>query len=156
MDLYCSGSFDRSVANVSSMPPTSTNPLPAGSIAVVRPTTLVGDFDPLEDERLDGLYLLVLFIVATPAAAAPAAATTITPAVTATITSKPVVKTIKVRLLTLRLVHPAHSKAYILVKVQSGSKTAKIQIALFTTSTPISSFHAVPSGPPVTSNCVTL
>src|SRR5262249_30208987 len=25
-------------------------------IAVVRPTTLVGDFDPLEDERLDGLY----------------------------------------------------------------------------------------------------
>ncbi len=35
-------------------------------IAVVRPTTIVGDFDPLEDERLDGLYLLVLFIVATP------------------------------------------------------------------------------------------
>jgi nucleoside-diphosphate-sugar epimerase len=36
-------------------------------VAVVRPTTLVGDFDPLEDERLDGLYLLVLLIVATPA-----------------------------------------------------------------------------------------
>ncbi len=36
-------------------------------IAVVRPTTLVGDFDPVEDDRLDGLYLLVLFIVATPA-----------------------------------------------------------------------------------------
>jgi len=35
-------------------------------VAVVRPTTLVGDFDPAEDERLDGLYLLVLFIVATP------------------------------------------------------------------------------------------
>ncbi len=36
-------------------------------ISVVRPTTLVGDLDPVEDERLDGLYLLVLFIVATPA-----------------------------------------------------------------------------------------
>ena len=36
-------------------------------IAVVRPTTIVGDFDPVEDERLDGLYLLALFIVATPA-----------------------------------------------------------------------------------------
>jgi nucleoside-diphosphate-sugar epimerase len=36
-------------------------------IVVVRPTTLVGDVDPLEDERLDGLYLLVLLIVATPA-----------------------------------------------------------------------------------------
>ena len=68
-------------------------------------------------------------IVATPAAT-PAAATTITPAVTATITNTPKAKTIKARLLTMRLVHPAHSKAYILVKVQSGSKTAKIQIAL--------------------------
>jgi nucleoside-diphosphate-sugar epimerase len=36
-------------------------------VAVVRPTTLVGDFDPSEDDRLDGLYLLVLLIVATPA-----------------------------------------------------------------------------------------
>lgn len=36
-------------------------------ISVVRPTTIVGDFDPLEDERLDGLYLLALLIVATPA-----------------------------------------------------------------------------------------
>ena len=36
-------------------------------VAVVRPTTLVGDFDPTEDERLDGLYLLALLIVATPA-----------------------------------------------------------------------------------------
>ena len=36
-------------------------------VAVVRPTTIVGDFDPREDERLDGLYLLALFIVATPA-----------------------------------------------------------------------------------------
>jgi nucleoside-diphosphate-sugar epimerase len=36
-------------------------------IAVVRPTTLVGDFDPIDDERLDGIYLLALFIVATPA-----------------------------------------------------------------------------------------
>ena len=36
-------------------------------ISVVRPTTLVGDLDPASDERLDGLYLLVLFIVATPA-----------------------------------------------------------------------------------------
>jgi nucleoside-diphosphate-sugar epimerase len=36
-------------------------------IAVVRPTMLVGDVDPQEDERLDGLYLLVLLIVATPA-----------------------------------------------------------------------------------------
>ena len=68
-------------------------------------------------------------IVATPAAT-PAAGTTITPAVTATITSKPVVKTIKVRLLTMRLVHPAHGKAYLLIKVQSVSKTAKIVIAL--------------------------
>jgi nucleoside-diphosphate-sugar epimerase len=36
-------------------------------IAVVRPTTVVGDLDPVEDDRLDGLYLLVLLIVATPA-----------------------------------------------------------------------------------------
>jgi nucleoside-diphosphate-sugar epimerase len=36
-------------------------------IAVVRPTTIVGDLDPQDDERLDGLYLLVLLIVATPA-----------------------------------------------------------------------------------------
>jgi nucleoside-diphosphate-sugar epimerase len=36
-------------------------------VAVVRPTMLVGDVDPQEDERLDGLYLLVLLIVATPA-----------------------------------------------------------------------------------------
>lgn len=36
-------------------------------IAVVRPTTIVGDFDPNDDDRLDGLYLLVLLIVATPA-----------------------------------------------------------------------------------------
>ena len=35
-------------------------------IAVVRPTTLALDLDPEEDDRLDGLYLLVLFIVATP------------------------------------------------------------------------------------------
>lgn len=36
-------------------------------IAIVRPTTVVGDFDPIEDDRLDGLYLLALLIVATPA-----------------------------------------------------------------------------------------
>jgi nucleoside-diphosphate-sugar epimerase len=36
-------------------------------VAVVRPTTIVGDFDPMEDDRLDGLYLLALLIVATPA-----------------------------------------------------------------------------------------
>jgi nucleoside-diphosphate-sugar epimerase len=36
-------------------------------IAVVRPTTVVGDFDPHDDDRLDGLYLLALLIVATPA-----------------------------------------------------------------------------------------
>ena len=36
-------------------------------IAVVRPTTIVGDFDPSDDDRLDGLYLLALLIVATPA-----------------------------------------------------------------------------------------
>lgn len=36
-------------------------------IAVVRPTTIVGDFEPGEDDRLDGLYLLALLIVATPA-----------------------------------------------------------------------------------------
>lgn len=36
-------------------------------VAVVRPTIIVGDVDPGEDERLDGLYLLALFIVATPA-----------------------------------------------------------------------------------------
>ncbi|APR81777.1 Hypothetical protein A7982_07126 [Minicystis rosea] len=36
-------------------------------IAVVRPTTIVGDFDPNDEARLDGLYLLALLIVATPA-----------------------------------------------------------------------------------------
>lgn len=36
-------------------------------IAVVRPTTIAGDFDPRDDDRLDGLYLLALLIVATPA-----------------------------------------------------------------------------------------
>jgi nucleoside-diphosphate-sugar epimerase len=36
-------------------------------ISVVRPTTIVGDFDPNDDDRLDGLYLLALLIVATPA-----------------------------------------------------------------------------------------
>jgi len=36
-------------------------------VAVVRPTTIVGDFDPHDDDRLDGLYLLGLLIVATPA-----------------------------------------------------------------------------------------
>jgi hypothetical protein len=67
-------------------------------------------------------------IVATPAATPAAGSTTVTPV--ATITGKPVVKSIKTRLLTMRLVHPAHGKAYLLIKVQSASKTAKIHIAL--------------------------
>jgi nucleoside-diphosphate-sugar epimerase len=40
--------------------------MPKLPIAVLRPTTLVGDLDPFEDDRLDGLYLLVLLAVATP------------------------------------------------------------------------------------------
>jgi hypothetical protein len=37
---------------------------------------------------------------------------------------------VKTRLLSMRLVRPAHAKAYIMVKVQSAHKTAKIVIAL--------------------------
>ena len=36
-------------------------------IAVVRPTTIVGDADTGESDRLEGIYLLVLLVVATPA-----------------------------------------------------------------------------------------
>jgi len=36
-------------------------------IAVVRPTTLVGDVGSSETDRLDGIYLLALFVLATPA-----------------------------------------------------------------------------------------
>jgi thioester reductase-like protein len=36
-------------------------------VAVVRPTTIVGDTGTDEGDRLDGLYLLVLLVVATPA-----------------------------------------------------------------------------------------
>jgi nucleoside-diphosphate-sugar epimerase len=36
-------------------------------VAIVRPTTIVGDFEPGDDDKLDGLYLLVLLIVAAPA-----------------------------------------------------------------------------------------
>jgi hypothetical protein len=61
-------------------------------------------------------------IVATPATATQT--NTITKS--NTITSK----TIKLRLLTMRLVRPAHGKAYFLVKVQSAHKTAKITISL--------------------------
>ncbi len=39
-------------------------------------------------------------------------------------------KTIKTRILIMRLVRPAHGKAYFLVKVQSAHKTAKITISL--------------------------
>jgi nucleoside-diphosphate-sugar epimerase len=36
-------------------------------IAVVRPTTIIGDTGTGENDRLDGIYLLVLLVVATPA-----------------------------------------------------------------------------------------
>ena len=61
-------------------------------------------------------------IVATPAVTPK----TITPTKTITV----VKAGLKVRLLSLRLVRPAHAKAYIMVKVQSPHKTAKISIAL--------------------------
>jgi hypothetical protein len=68
-------------------------------------------------------------IIATPAATA---GTTATPAtITNTITPKVTVtvkKTAKLSL--LRLVHPAHAKAYFLIKVSSPNKTAKITVAL--------------------------
>jgi hypothetical protein len=51
---------------------------------------------------------------------------TITPAKTITVTKAAV----KVKMLTLRLVRPAHGKPYFLVKVQSPHKTAKITISL--------------------------
>jgi hypothetical protein len=51
---------------------------------------------------------------------------TITPTKTITVTKT----SSKVRLLTLRLVRPAHAKAYIMVKVLSPNKTAKITLAL--------------------------
>ena len=62
-------------------------------------------------------------VIATPAVTPPPT-NTITPK--ATITSK----TIKTRMLIMRLVRPAHGKAYFLVKVQSAHKTAKITISL--------------------------
>ena len=60
-------------------------------------------------------------VIATPAVTN---TNTITPK--ATITSK----TIKTRMLIMRLVRPAHGKPYFLVKVQSAHKTAKITISL--------------------------
>jgi hypothetical protein len=65
-------------------------------------------------------------VIATPAATA-AAPTAITPIQTIT-TAKHITKA--ARLLSMRLVRPAHAKAYIMVKVQSAHKTAKIVIAL--------------------------
>jgi hypothetical protein len=66
-------------------------------------------------------------IIATPAAgAAITPVQTIVPVKTIT-PAKTIVKT---RLLSMRLVRPAHAKAYIMVKVQSAHKTAKIVIAL--------------------------
>jgi hypothetical protein len=55
--------------------------------------------------------------------AAPAIAASITPVIVKA-------KTIKTRVLTLSVVHPAHAKAYVSVKVQSASTKAKIVIAL--------------------------
>jgi len=66
-------------------------------------------------------------IIATPAAgAAITPVQTIVPVKTIT-PAKTIVKT---RVLSMRLVRPAHAKAYIMVKVQSAQKTAKIVIAL--------------------------
>ena len=59
------------------------------------------------------------------ATAAPAAPAQITPVKTIT-----VAKTVKVKMLTLRLVRPLHGKPYFLVKVQSPHKLAKITIVL--------------------------
>jgi hypothetical protein len=62
--------------------------------------------------------------------ATPTAPQTITPGTTitpkATITAKKAVA----RLLSLRLVHPAHGKAYFMIKILSPNKTAKITVAL--------------------------
>jgi len=56
---------------------------------------------------------------------------TVTPSQITPIKTITVVKAgVKARLLSLRLVRPAHAKAYIMVKVQSAHKTAKITIAL--------------------------
>jgi hypothetical protein len=64
--------------------------------------------------------------------AAPATGATITPVqtITPTKTITPVKVAMKTRVLSMRLVRPAHAKAYIMVKVQSAHKTAKIVIAL--------------------------
>jgi hypothetical protein len=65
-------------------------------------------------------------ISVTPAATAGA---TVTP--TQTITPVTVTKAaIKTRLLSLRLVHPAHGKAYVMIEVQSAHKTVKVTIGL--------------------------
>ncbi len=66
-------------------------------------------------------------IIATPAATAGAAATPTTAAITNVIVPKVTVK--KATLSLLRLVHPAHAKAYFLIKVSSPNKTAKITVA---------------------------
>ena len=60
-------------------------------------------------------------VIATPAVTTNT--NTINPKITAT-------KTIKTRMLIMRLVRPAHGKPYFLVKVQSAHKTAKITISL--------------------------
>jgi hypothetical protein len=67
-------------------------------------------------------------VVAAPAVTA-AATATVTPAQTITPVTKITAKK-AARLLILRLVRPAHGKAYFMIKVQSTHKTAKITLAL--------------------------
>jgi hypothetical protein len=62
--------------------------------------------------------------------ATPAVTVTPTQTITPTKTITVVKAAVKARLLSLRLVRPAHAKAYIMVKVLSPHKTAKITIAL--------------------------
>jgi hypothetical protein len=61
-------------------------------------------------------------------AATPAATATITNTITPTTTIT--AKKVATKLLSLRLVRPAHGKAYFMVKVQSASKTVKVTLSL--------------------------
>jgi hypothetical protein len=64
----------------------------------------------------------------------PAATVAVTPTATITQTITPankiIVKKTTMKMLSLRLVRPAHGKAYIMVKVQSQNKTAKVTLTL--------------------------
>ena len=71
--------------------------------------------------------------VVTPAAtiaATPAATATITNTITPTTKITAIKKTVATKLLSLRLVRPAHGKAYFMVKVQSANKNVKVTLSL--------------------------